>query len=369
MANFAIMRLKKLKSSAAVKGMAKHNFRTIKTPNADLERTILNDHRACTGVFEVMQRYKELLPEKVRKNAVHAIDYMITTSPEVSKKDNEIAIEEGIKWVEDRHGKENILISSIHHDETTPHVHIVAMPLLNGKLNAKHFVGGSKHRLSQLQDEYFGRVEHKTELVRGIKGSRAKHKTVAAWNAQRLKALAEAPKSTSKAKLLKDVELTRFDLIRPEIAQNRVSKVVSGVVGERDYHISQVETHKSERIRERTEMIAIRRENRKLNVENKDFRERGTNPELRVMEIKRLIKLDRIYQNAKNRIENFKRRLNDCVQRSTLRTRSARVVERVRPSRSVGREWCPSADLRSGVQTPSIAKEQTGHHGLSRSPS
>ena len=104
MAQFAIMRVKKLKSRGAVKGMAKHNFRSIDTPNANPELTSQNDHRACIDVFETMAKYKSLLPKKVRKDAVHALDYLITTSPEASKEDNRIAIEEGIKWVEDRHG-------------------------------------------------------------------------------------------------------------------------------------------------------------------------------------------------------------------------------------------------------------------------
>ena len=85
MAQFAIMRVKKLKSGAAVKGMAKHNFRSINTPNANSALTSQNDHRACTDVFETMDKYKSLLPKKVRKDAVHALDYLITTSPEATK--------------------------------------------------------------------------------------------------------------------------------------------------------------------------------------------------------------------------------------------------------------------------------------------
>ena len=366
MAQFAIMRVKKLKSLGAVKGMAKHNFRSIDTPNANPNKTPENDHRACTDVFETMDKYKSLLPKKVRKDAVHALDYLITTSPEATKEDNRIAIEEGIKWVEDRHGKENILLSSIHLDETTPHVHIVAMPLRNGKLNAKHFVGGSKHRMSELQDEYFARVENKTNLARGIKGSRAKHQTTAAWNAAKKKALSEAVNLPSKADLMEQVALSRKDLINPEKANNRVSEMVDEVLGEIDSIVMQAETHKTERIREKHEMRALDRDNRKLSLVEADYLETINNPERRVLEINRLTKLQKAYEHGKNRVEAFKRRFRSFLSRSVHPNREARLDERVRPSRGSGREWCPSIDLRSDSQAPTNKRTRHRHLGLSR---
>lgn len=366
MAQFAIMRVKKLKSRGAVKGMAKHNFRAIDTPNANPELTSQNDHRACTDVFETMDKYKSLLPKKVRKDAVHALDYLITTSPEASKEDNRIAIEEGIKWVEGRHGKENILLSSVHLDETTPHVHILAMPLRNEKLNAKYFVGGSKHRMSELQDEYFARVENKTNLARGIKGSKAKHQTTAAWNAAKDKALSEGIKMPSKRVLLDKVALTRIDLISPEKANNRVSEMVDEVLGEVESIVMQAETHKTERIREKNEMRALDRDNRKLSLVKADYLETINNPERRVLEIKRLTKLQEAYENGRNKIESFQRRLSAFFSRSVHPNRETRVVERVRPSRGSGREWCPTSDLQSASQAPTNKRTKHRYPSLQR---
>ena len=34
------------------------------------------------------------------------------------------------KWLEERHGKENIVAISIHHDETTPHLVAYAVPIV-----------------------------------------------------------------------------------------------------------------------------------------------------------------------------------------------------------------------------------------------
>lgn len=187
MANFAILRIGKIKSAASVKGMLKHNFRTIDTPNADAELTPSNQHVAAKSVDDGMRLYRDRLPDKIRKNAVHAIDYMITTSPEATKEANAACLREGLAWVAEKHGKENIIMASKHNDETTPHMHIVVVPIdEKGKLNARSFIGGSKHRMSDLQDEFINRIQGKgIDLDRGIKGSRAKHQTIKEWNASR----------------------------------------------------------------------------------------------------------------------------------------------------------------------------------------
>jgi hypothetical protein len=226
MSKYLIMRVEKLKSKSSIKGMASHNFRAINTPNADSKLTNKNEHRASQSVSECMQKYDDLKPEKIRKNAVHALDYMITTSSDASEKDKEIAISEAIDWVTEKHGKENILMCSVHRDETTPHVHIVAMPLLDGKLNAKHFVGGSKHRMAELQDELHERVADKTELKRGIRGSRANHQTIKNWRAGLEKRLSEPLKTLSANDMRKQAIITRSDAISPQRANERVSGVI-----------------------------------------------------------------------------------------------------------------------------------------------
>ena len=186
MAKFAILRTGKLKSAASVRGMLKHNFRDIDTPNADENLTPDNEHLAAQSVKDGMKRYRDSLPEKVRSNAVHAIDYMITTSKEASPEAKESAMQEAYDWLAEKHGKENIIMASKHRDETTPHIHVVVVPIdEKGKLNARQFIGGTRHRMSDLQDEFYKRLQDKNiDLDRGIKGSRAKHQSIKEWNAK-----------------------------------------------------------------------------------------------------------------------------------------------------------------------------------------
>jgi hypothetical protein len=199
MANFAILRTGKIKSAASAKGMLKHNFRAIDTPNADDERTADNEHLAAVSVEDGMRRYRELMPAKIRKNGVHLIDYMITTSPEASKEANAAALQEGYNWVAETYGKDKIVMASKHLDETTPHIHILVAPIdEKGKLNARHFIGGSKHRMTELQDEFHARLVDKgIKLDRGIKGSKAKHQTIKKFYSDLTATTAKVPKITA----------------------------------------------------------------------------------------------------------------------------------------------------------------------------
>ena len=79
---FAIMRAKKLNSMGTVAAALQHCYRDRETPNADQERTPDNDHLAARSTDEAMGKLRERLPEKRRKDAVLAVEYVMSASPE-----------------------------------------------------------------------------------------------------------------------------------------------------------------------------------------------------------------------------------------------------------------------------------------------
>ena len=80
---YAILRTAKLKSFGEIGGSLSHNYRNRPTPNADPYRTVNKEHDLKTA-RQVMDGIKNRLPEKTRKNAVLAIEYLITASPDWS---------------------------------------------------------------------------------------------------------------------------------------------------------------------------------------------------------------------------------------------------------------------------------------------
>jgi hypothetical protein len=86
-------------------------------------------------------------------------------------------VNDSCKFLIDEFGKDNVKKINLHMDETTPHIHVLIIPKKDKKLNYKHFLGGSKYRLSEFQTDYAKRME-KYGLERGKEGSKAKHQDV-----------------------------------------------------------------------------------------------------------------------------------------------------------------------------------------------
>ena len=145
---FAILRTQKLKAAVAVRRSLKHAFRAQDTPNADPDRLGENSHLGANSVDEAMKAFQNRLPEKIRKNGVLAIEYLITGSPDgmnsKSRHDQDAYFTDALAWLKDRHGAENLIYAGIHRDETTPHLYAYVVPLdPQGKLNCRHFLGGA----------------------------------------------------------------------------------------------------------------------------------------------------------------------------------------------------------------------------------
>lgn len=174
---YAIMRMKKIKSRASLVGLLKHNTREVMPKNADPARLDENAYTATTA--EALSRYSSKLPEKVRKNAVHAVEVVLTASPDwfakASKKDVKEFVDRSRAWLYDKFGRENELLLACHYDEKTIHFHADFIPLVDGKLNAKKLIGGSSYRMRELQDEFYARVGEPLGMERGEKQTRRKH--------------------------------------------------------------------------------------------------------------------------------------------------------------------------------------------------
>ena len=176
---FAILRTQKLKSGIAVRRSLKHAFREQETPNADPSRTPDNTHIGAASVDEALARFNARLPDKVRKNAVLAVEYLITASPEDMKgktrQEQDAYFRDGLEWLKRRHGAENVVYAGVHRDETTPHMYAYVVPLdRQGKLNCRSFLGGAQ-ALRQMQTEFAQEVGKHHGLERGVEGSRARH--------------------------------------------------------------------------------------------------------------------------------------------------------------------------------------------------
>ena len=222
----SIIRIKKHKSIASLQSRENHTYRKRETPNADpakLHRNKLlfgqENYSAVADNF--LQEYKSA-GSKIRKDAVLAVEFLLTASPEFfdegskNERDERLKIwcEAQIEFMKNLHGEKNILCMYLHMDEKTPHIEAYVVPMDGkGKLNCKSFYG-ARNALNQLQTRY---ANHNKDfgLQRGAKGSRATHQEVKKFYDQ-----IQQPAKVSNENLQKAVKLdapTMKNILQPEI--------------------------------------------------------------------------------------------------------------------------------------------------------
>ncbi len=248
--SFAILRTAKLKSFGEIGGSLSHNYRDRPTPNANSQLTQNNEHSLPNAEL-VMSSIKDKLPEKRRKDAVLCVEYLITASPDWigwNKLDEQKYFSDAKKWLEDKHGKDNVIATTIHRDESTPHMIAYVVPLVEGKLNAKHFLGG-REKLSKMQTDFADNVGKSVGLVRGLEGSKAEHQTIKQYYANVNTAVKISPDivlDVPEKRLLESKESYEnrvFDVLDQEVSpllnrtaslQNQLSIMTRAYKGSRD---------------------------------------------------------------------------------------------------------------------------------------
>ena len=119
----------------------------------------------CVFFNEQMEKdryknFREIFHERVndqkkRKNAVYTIEVVQTFSENsVPEEKLEAWIEANAKWLCETFGESNIIDCQGHRDQKVFHLHTLIIPLDDGKLNAHKYLGGSRHRMMELQDSY-----------------------------------------------------------------------------------------------------------------------------------------------------------------------------------------------------------------------
>ncbi|MCT7953604.1 plasmid recombination protein, partial [Ancylothrix sp. C2] len=185
-----ILRVNKLKSLRDVEIAASHDSRNFVTPNANPQGNVVI-LAGPTKPSEVVKQAREKIgSQKVRKNAVLGAEIILSASPEYFRYDDPGAYGEwdeeklnlwqktSSQWLEQKLG-DNILQTSLHLDEATPHIHCLWVPLNKaGKLSYKTTeFGGTRDSLSKIQDSYAQALEP-LGIERGIKGSKTTHTKV-----------------------------------------------------------------------------------------------------------------------------------------------------------------------------------------------
>lgn len=107
---------------------------------------------------------------KTRSNSVIALDAIYTASGDFfkgkSNEENDQFFRDCLRFHQRKFG--HVVSAVIHYDETTPHLHILSVPLTqDGRLSAREIVG-NRANLSRMQTEFFEQVGKGYGLERGV---------------------------------------------------------------------------------------------------------------------------------------------------------------------------------------------------------
>lgn len=223
--SYSVFRIQGIKTTGDLKGISKHNKDRVSHTNQEIDKTRSKDNITLVQCSNYSKEFNKIVdPMKaehnermktMRSDRVKTFDQHINSSQNdvacemiftsdneffdgMSKDDIRNWAEKSLDFVTKDIGiaRKNILHAIVHMDERTPHLHVVAVPLVqtyNKKqkkdvwsISRRQYISG-KQQLSSMQDIYNKRMNDSGySLERGEKGSERVHITKAEYEKQQL---------------------------------------------------------------------------------------------------------------------------------------------------------------------------------------
>lgn len=220
---FAIMRWNKLKTEVKANAATGHNYRKYEVSNVEeqpLHQNVEFVNHTQRDYWELAnERIAEVVTGTVRKDAVRAMEVILTGSPEAFTRDSKgHAIDySDSQWAKDSldflkktFGEKNIISCTLHQDEKTPHFHAVIVPITSDNhLSAK--VLFNPVTLREYQTGY-AEAMRPHGMERGVKHSEAVHQPMKQYYGQ------QGQTADKLAEQLHPVEATPIKIEPPTLA-------------------------------------------------------------------------------------------------------------------------------------------------------
>ena len=214
--SYSIFRVQGIKTLSDLRGLGKHNSERVSETNLDIDKerskdnieliecnSYLNKFNDITAKMkeEHNERMKTIRKDRVKsfENAIDsahndvACEFLFSSDEvffkDMSREQVESWAKDSLEFVAKDIGitKDKIIHASVHMDEKTPHLHVVAVPLVKAydgrrkqevlQINRKHFIK-TREDLSKLQDIYHQRMNEKGHKLERGDTKNARHERV-----------------------------------------------------------------------------------------------------------------------------------------------------------------------------------------------
>jgi hypothetical protein len=160
-----VVRIKKLKGSSAIGTAARHNLRQFdpsRTAPSHIDATrsgmnlVLRGERCAAAVEDAAKLLKSNAGiTKLRKNAVVSVELLVSLPPDTGI-DLVHFFNDAVAWAV-AFFRVPVLSAVVHLDEAAPHMHVILLPLIDGKLQGSQLVG-YKSRLRAMHEDFDDKV-------------------------------------------------------------------------------------------------------------------------------------------------------------------------------------------------------------------
>ena len=230
--------------SGNVFGLQKHNQRENENySNMDIDKakTPLNYDLVNQKDINYLKRVKTIIeanraPERaIRKDATVYCECIISSDSAFFENLTEDKQKEFFKssldYLKNKIGEEFIISANVHLDETTPHMHVGFVPIIENSLSAKKLI--DRKFLREVQDQLPAYLKNiGFDIQRGIEGSKRKHKDIKEFKKELDREVENKCKDINtmeshKNELESQIEQLEADLNKMTIEYNNATKILN----------------------------------------------------------------------------------------------------------------------------------------------
>lgn len=204
---YQILHARRISTEVGLLNVAKHNSREdiynedlafknsenppswLKNTLSDAEKRLQSNGKKASDVLSLRKEKMQNLARKPQKNASAAIEFVVSASPEWQGDWKEY-FEKSREFLVRKYG-DNIISCAVHADETTPHMHVIFVPIIekDGKrrYSSSNFLG-KRDDLKKLHSEFYEEVGKFFELERGEENARPSYEEASSFSGK-IKAL------------------------------------------------------------------------------------------------------------------------------------------------------------------------------------
>lgn len=233
MKSYAVVHMQKFKNHD-LKGIQFHNQRERESksnPDIDKDKIHLNYDLHNHEKIDYNKKVQEIIEKnvitnrKIRKDAVRMCNFIITSDKgffkKLSQEEQDQFFKKSYEFFKERYGEGKIVSAMVHLDESTPHMHLALVPVIENKLSAKRLF--DRKELLTIQKEYPEFIQNEGfNLQRGQEGSDEKHLTTQEFKKKKIEELDQGIEKRNKT-------IKKFDREYPKLLAEK-QKEIDGVM-------------------------------------------------------------------------------------------------------------------------------------------